>query len=193
MVCRLCGAPHEPLKTSCDYCGTSYADAQLTGQSYISALQSMIHRIDSENNAIVGNADWSDRDDIHEIWARRVASAISMFAMPTDVANLVQFFVFCHGNAQASGDIHGEAIQLAWNGKAKMAFAQLQVFAYDRLELKALVDAYEVLYGANAKVPLTQKEIKSRRESADFRVAMVGSAVLFAIMGICFIVMKIYG
>lgn len=133
-ACKICGSPRDPLHTNCKFCGTSYQLSNITGETYINALSSILKSAESSDAKV---------------------SAISTFAMPFDLEGILQFLAFCHGNAQMLTNAEGEEIQGAWYGKAKMAFAQLKIKSIANPSLAPFVAEYEPLYGVNARKPLT--------------------------------------
>ena len=163
-TCKICGAPRDPLNISCKFCATAYALERVTGESYISALQTILRTIEQE--AASQRATQTLKDEFtgkgHATGpmgvAQRQVSAISTFAMPADVENLLQFLAFCHGNAQMTvgfNDIAGDRLKGAWYGKAKMAFTQLKMKAVANPTLAPYIAEYEPVYGVGAKKPLS--------------------------------------
>ena len=158
-TCKICGAPRDPLNTNCKFCGTAYQIVGLTGETYINALITMLAHIDE------GERTKSAGADITAVFTGKMyagadakVSAISTFAMPSDVESLLQFLAFCHGNAQMtvsfgdhSGDHSGERVKGAWNGKARMAFTQLKMKAIANSALVPYITEYEPLYGVGAR------------------------------------------
>jgi hypothetical protein len=141
-TCKICGAARDPMASSCKFCGTTYALEKLTGEVYVSALQQVLTRIDDEESKKGGNDDRA---------TKRKATAISTFAVPADIENLLQFFAFCHGNAQAGGSSrYSDDERDAWHGKAQMAFAQLKMKAVTNPSLASYIAEYGPLYSVGA-------------------------------------------
>lgn len=153
-VCRICGAPRDPLNTNCKFCETAYQLSNLTGEAYINALRTILTRIDEgvvRQGGRVGTGFFSEPIDP----GPAKVSAISTFLMPSDIESLLQFLAFCHGNAQMSTDTAAEETVVgAWRGKAKMAFAQLKMKSVVNPTLAAFVAEYEPLYGVRARAPM---------------------------------------
>jgi len=153
--CKICGAARDPLAAQCKFCGTAYKLEKLTGEVYISALQNLLAKIDERSSA---ESDFSKFMSSPVQKAQPKITAISTFAMPSDIENLMQFFAFCHGNAQMTVglvDHSGERLTGAWQGKAKMAFTQIKMKAITNPNLTPYIAEYEPLYGVNAKKPLS--------------------------------------
>ncbi len=165
-ACKICGASRDPLNTNCKFCGTAYQISTLTGDTYINALRSILNNIDEEEL----NSKSAASQIISQLTGKKFArldakiSAISTFAMPTDIENMIQFFSFCHGNAQmavAVDDDVGERLKGAWFGKAKMAFLQLQIKSHGNHSLAQFIKEYDLLYGSKAKKPFSFKTLKA--------------------------------
>jgi hypothetical protein len=165
-TCKICGASRDPLNTNCKFCGTAYQISTLTGDTYINALRTILNNIDKEEL----NSKSAGSQIISQLTGKKFArldakiSAISTFAMPTDIDNIIQFFSFCHGNAQmavAVDDDVGERLKGAWFGKAKMAFLQLQIKSYGNHLLAQFIKEYDLLYGSKAKKPFSFKTLKA--------------------------------
>ena len=160
-TCKICGAARDPLNTNCKFCGTAYALEKITGETYIAGLSAILQTIEKgaadERSKLTGQVDWNGPGREKAI-ARSQASAISTFAMPSDVENLLQFLAFCHGNAQMAvsfADNASECVRGAWLGKAKMAFTQLKMKAIGNPSLVSYIAEYEPLYGVKAKTPIS--------------------------------------
>jgi hypothetical protein len=158
-TCKICGAPRDPLNANCKFCGTAYQLSNVTGETYIAALRTILTRIDEAERSGTGG------QQIVSLLTRAgganaKVTAISTFALPSDVENLLQFLAFCHGNAQVIiefGDRGGERVQGAWHGKAKMAFGQLKMKAIGNPALAPYITEYERLYGVNARAPIPRR------------------------------------
>jgi len=137
---------------------------KITDEAYIAGLQTILRTIEEE-----AAAERSTQSFLDELTskgqasnqlgvAQRQASAISTFAMPSDVESLLQFLAFCHGNAQMAvglGDYAGDRVNGAWHGKAKMAFTQLKMKTIANPSLAPYIAEYEHLYGVMAKKPMS--------------------------------------
>jgi len=159
-TCKICGAPRDPLNTNCKFCGTAYQINEVTGETYVSALRTILTRIDEGERSAksVGAEITSALAGKMYAGADAKVSAISTFAMPSDVESLLQFLAFCHGNAQmtvAFNDFAGDRVKGAWHGKAKMAFTQLKMKVIGNPALAPYIAEYEALYGAKARKPLS--------------------------------------
>lgn len=89
-------------------------------------------------------------------------NAITTFAMPTDIESLLQFFMFCHGNASVHvswDDEVGSLEKEAWTGKAKMAFGQLKFLGASNTNIIGRIQEYESIYGTNAKRKIQSKHL----------------------------------
>jgi hypothetical protein len=159
-TCKICGAARDPLNTNCKFCGTAYQLEKLTGETYINALRTVLAHIDEGE----GKSKSASSELVSAFTGKQFAgadakvSAISTFAMPSDVENLLQFLAFCHGNAQMAlifGDRGGERVRGAWLGKAKMAFTQLKMKSIGNPSLVSYIAEYEPLYGVKAKKPIS--------------------------------------
>ena len=158
--CNVCGAPIEPLEIKCKFCGTAIKSESVNGASYISELKLLLQKIDDRERAKSGLQKTSDTViSIFQSSGRSPAlisklDAISTFAMPSDAETLMQFFMFCHGNASVKvdfGDESGKALKEAWTGKSKMAFGQLKILSSSNTKIATVVSEFEKIYGANAK------------------------------------------
>ena len=201
--CKICGAARDPLCTNCKFCGTAYTLEKITGQSYIDALQWMLDDIPRRSSAthtfgeseharpvgdIIGNILGEDTSTggkrqrtRSEATAQAQAVAISTFAMPNDLDNLLQLFFFCHGNAQInSADPAMDKIIGAWHGKAKMAFAQLKTLGAGNASLQSQLVQYEALYGLSSKLPETSKD--RRLKNIVMAITAVGVMVVVALI-----------
>jgi hypothetical protein len=184
-TCKICGAPRDPMAANCKFCSTAYTLEKVTGETYINALQCIINKTTSENAAAVarGNSGVGALLSVGALMARtagadRIVASISMFSMPADIENLMQFFAFCHGNAQITvsfQDDVGETIKGAWYGKSKMAYSQLKLKALRNPEIAAYISDYESVYGVSAKPQMSSK-VKVLLANAAFMI------VLFIIM-----------
>jgi hypothetical protein len=159
-ACKICGAPRDPLNTNCKFCGTAYQINDLTGETYVNALRTILTRIDEGERSTKSMSAEITSALAGKMYAGADAkvSAISTFAMPSDVESLLQFLAFCHGNAQmivAFNDFAGDRVKGAWHGKAKMAFTQLKMKAIGNPALAPYIAEYEALYGAMARKPLS--------------------------------------
>ena len=160
-TCKICGAPRDPLHSNCKYCGTVYAADKIIGEAYIVRLRTLLTTIEQEERSkrsfieeFTGNGETSAMLRV----AQRQASAISTFAMPSDVESLLQFLAFCHGNAQMTVGLHdsaGDRVKGAWHGKAKMAFTQLKLKTIANPLLAPYIAEHEILYGVMAKKPMS--------------------------------------
>jgi len=158
-TCPICGAPRNPLNTNCKFCGTAYQISNVTGETYTNALRTILTHIDEgERSAKSVRAEITSALTGKQFaGANAKVTAISTFAMPSDVESLLQFLAFCHGNAQMNvsfGDHAGERVKGAWNGKARMAFGQLKMKAIANPALAPYITEYEPLYGVRAKKPM---------------------------------------
>jgi hypothetical protein len=164
-TCKICGAPRDPLAASCKFCSTAYKLEKVSGETYIQALQTILNTIGFESTTAQKNVSTSgellgSRISIQQTFDQRMVGAISTFAMPADAESLLQFFSFCHGNAQMAasfGNHSALALQNAWFGKSKMAYSQLKMKAVSQPEIAAFISEYEPLYGVSAKPPMSWK------------------------------------
>ena len=152
-TCKICGAARDPLNTNCKFCGTAYQIDKILGDTYIKALSTILAQIDDHERS----AKSTSSELVSAFTGKQFAgsdakvSAISTFAMPSDVETLLQFFAFCHGNAQMAVSMHdtgGQRVKGAWQGKAHMAFAQLKMKAMANPSLTPHIAEYERLYGS---------------------------------------------
>ena len=165
-LCTVCGAPRDPIELQCKYCKTAFtSDGSVVGGSYIEALRNILAKIDQEASSKGSTRNAADfffsvmkGSPVRSPALQAKLSAISTFAMPADTENLLQFFMFCHGNASIDigwGDHAGEIEKEAWTGKARMAFGQLNLLSGANSEVGKRIQGYENLYGltANKKLP----------------------------------------
>lgn len=143
-TCKICGAPRDPVTTNCKFCGTAYTLEKVTGETYISALRQVLTRIDDEE----GKKSWSQKD-ANEV-ATRKTTAISTFAMPSDLDSLLSFFSFCHGNAEVQGAGYAEEVQAAWRGKAKAAYTELMIRGSSEPAVSKIISMFASRYGPEA-------------------------------------------
>lgn len=158
-TCKICGAPRDPIELKCKYCGTAFTSEAVTGQSYIDALRTILSKIDEDENK--KSAAQQAAEGVVAAFKSQKSpalqsklNAISTFSMPADIDSLLQFFMFCHGNASvhiAWDDKSGSAEKEAWTGKAKMAFGQLKLLGSSNQTLMDRLKEYESFYGTNAK------------------------------------------
>jgi hypothetical protein len=191
-TCKICGAPRDPLTASCKFCSTAYTLEKITGETYINALRNILQNLTSESAAAQNAANSTFSGQMlgrgglaRKAHTRRQVAAISTFAMPADIDNLMQFFTFCHGNAQISVMFHdhcGSAIKGAWFGKSKMAYSQLKLKALSNPEIAAYLSEYESLYGVAAKPPMSPQTKVLRVIGAIFAILfilIIGMSILF--------------
>lgn len=184
--CQICGALREPLHSNCAYCGTAYSAKEVTGETYINALRTILGSIDQQDYAKAQSAGAMLAESLVQGQSKATTakvSAISTFAMPADVENLLQFLAFCHGNAQVAvlpGDRNGDALRSAWNGKARMAFSQLKIKSVSNPNLAAVLADYESLYGINVRPMQSAQAIAAKKGGL---IAVAGFIVMAAIIG----------
>jgi len=164
-TCKICSAPRDPIELKCKYCGTAFTNEAVTGQSYIDALRTILTNIDEKEGK--KSASQQAAEGVVAIFksgkspaVQSKLNAISTFAMPADIDNLLQFFMFCHGNASINigfNDEAGSVEKEAWIGKAKMAFGQLKLHGYSNQTLMNRLQEYESFYGAKAKWKISEK------------------------------------
>ena len=154
--CLICGAPQEPALSNCKFCGTAYREGKVCGQTYIDALNTLLLRIDNEASQTSSSQILTGMGFSQANTGKKV-SAISTFTMPSDVGSLVQFFTFCHGNAQVQVQFLGNynrnselAIKSAWEGKARAAYAQLKIQCGQNPELQSTIREFEPIYGVSS-------------------------------------------
>ena len=189
-TCKICGAARDPLNTNCKFCGTAYALEKITGETYIAGLSAILQTIEKgaadERSKLTGQVDWNGPGREKAI-AQSQASAISTFAMPSDVENLLQFLAFCHGNAQVPisfGDLAADRLKSAWHGKAKMAFTQLKMKSIANPTLTPYIAEYEPLYGVSVKTPSSAASKNLKRMAIIGGLLFIGLIVAGVIAGI---------
>jgi hypothetical protein len=165
--CKICGAPRDPIDLNCKYCGTAFENKNITGETYIDALRTILEKIDEKESnksafhqAAEGVVSAFKKQRSPAMQAK--LNAIATFAMPTDIESLLQFFMFCHGNASVHVSWDDEAGSLekeAWTGKAKMAFGQLKFLGASNTSISGRMQEYESIYGANARRKIQSKHL----------------------------------
>lgn len=143
-VCMACGGGIPATSAQCPYCQMDTRRSDITGREFIQALEYRLSKIK-------GKVD-EDGDEDEDDKKKAMVRAISMFNMPNDKENLLEFFSLCDGNVSANASLMDidNGLHNAWYGKAKMAYIKLKVYARDDAAFLALLAPYGQRYEDDA-------------------------------------------
>lgn len=173
-VCIACGGRIPATSAQCPYCQMDTRRSDITGREIIQALEYRLSKIK-------GKVD-EDGDEDEDDKKKAMVRAISMFNMPNDKENLLEFFSLCDGNVSANASLidDGNGLHNAWYGKAKTAYIKLKVYARDDAAFLALLAPYGQRYEDDAY--LKSRGTKSFLLYAAIVAAIVIMVVVFVLL-----------
>jgi hypothetical protein len=160
--CKSCGAPLSHVDIKCNFCGTVILAEETAGELQIQELQKTLHKIEEDEAAKpVGKKVFEFFSENGKNPAvRKKIDAIMNSPMPSDPRRLLNFFIFCHGQASISVDLfdsNAKSIKAAWSAKAKIAHGQLKLMAFSDTEVLARIKEYEKIYRVTREIGLPVK------------------------------------